>query len=56
MTNVPFSVFVMEMNIAHFEAMVKLDMDEEKRSVVEQLLANAKQDLARRRDQKTAVD
>jgi hypothetical protein len=55
MTNVPFSVFVMEMNIAHFEAMLKLDMDEEKRSVVEQLLAKSKQDLARRRDQKTAV-
>jgi hypothetical protein len=52
MTDVPFSVFVMEMNIAHFEAMLKLDMDEEKRSVVEQLLDKAKQDLARRRDQK----
>jgi hypothetical protein len=45
MMDVPFSVFVMEMNIAHFEAMLKLDMDGEQRLVVERLLVEAKHDL-----------
>jgi hypothetical protein len=46
MTNDPFSVFVMEMNVAHFQAMLKLDMDDAKRSVIEQLLDEAKSELA----------
>ena len=47
-----FSVFVIEMNIAHFQAILKLDMDSAKRSVVERLLAEAKLELVRA---KTAV-
>jgi hypothetical protein len=42
-----FSVFVIEMNIAHFQAMLKLDMDGAKRSVVERLLDEAKLELVR---------
>jgi hypothetical protein len=45
MIDVPFSVFVMEMNIAHFEAMLKLDMDDEQRLVVERLFVEAKHHL-----------
>ena len=41
-----FSVFVMEMNIAHFQAMLKRDIDEETRSIVERLLAEAEHHLA----------
>jgi hypothetical protein len=45
MMDVPFSVFVTEMNIAHYKAMLKLDMDDAKRSVVERLLDEAKHNL-----------
>ena len=36
---------IIRMNIAHFKAMLKLDMNDEKRSLIEQLLAEAKKDL-----------
>ena len=45
MTDGSFSVFVLEMDIAHFQAMLKLDMDDEKRTVVERLLEEAKLEL-----------
>jgi hypothetical protein len=35
-----------QMSIAHYGAMLKLGMDDEKRSFVEQLPAEAKRDLA----------
>ena len=37
---------IIQMNIAHYQAMLKLDMDGAKRSVIEKLLAKAKEDLA----------
>ena len=37
---------IIQMNIAHYEALLKLDMDDGRRSVVERLLAEAKDDLA----------
>ena len=37
--------FIIRMNIAHYNAMLKLDMNDEKRSVIEGLLAEAKKDL-----------
>jgi len=43
MTEDPFFI---QMNIAHYGAMLKLGMDDEKRSLVERLLAEAKRDLA----------
>ena len=42
MTEVPT---IIRMNIAHYNAMLKLDMNDEKRSVIEGLLAEAKKDL-----------
>ena len=36
-TNSSLSVFVLEMNIARFQAMLKLDMDGRKRAVIERL-------------------
>lgn len=38
-------IFIIQRNIARYEAMLKLDMDAKKRSVVEGLLAEAKADL-----------
>jgi hypothetical protein len=37
---------IIRMNIAHYEAMLKLDIGDEKRSIAERLLAEAKRDLA----------
>ena len=37
---------IIQMNIAHYEALLKLDIDGEKRSVVERLLAEARENLA----------
>jgi hypothetical protein len=37
---------IIQMNIAHYGAMLKLGMGDEKRSFVERLLAEAKRDLA----------
>jgi hypothetical protein len=37
---------IIQMNIAHYGAMLKLDLGDEKRSIVERLLAEAKRDLA----------
>jgi hypothetical protein len=45
MTNQPFSVFVIEMDIARYQAMLKLDMDNRKRAIIERLLSQAKHDL-----------
>jgi len=39
--------FIIKMNISHYGALLKLDMDEARRSVIEGLLAEAKTDLAR---------
>jgi hypothetical protein len=39
-------LFIINGNIAHYEAMLKLDIDDEKRLTVERLLAEAKADLA----------
>ena len=38
--------FIIRMNIAHYGALLKLDLGDEKRSVVKRLLAEAKRDLA----------
>lgn len=37
--------FIIRLNIAHYRAMLKLDMDGEKRRVIERLLAEAKGNL-----------
>jgi hypothetical protein len=37
---------IIRMNIAHYEAMLKLDMNNDKRSVVQRLLVQAKESLA----------
>jgi hypothetical protein len=37
---------IIRMNIAHYGALLKLDLDDDKRSIVERLLAEAKRDLA----------
>ncbi|HEY0525359.1 MAG TPA: hypothetical protein VGD08_18345 [Stellaceae bacterium] len=37
---------IIRMNIAHYGALLKRDLGDEKRSVVERLLAEAKRDLA----------
>ena len=34
--------YIVKLNIAHYQAMLKLDIDIERRSVVERLLAEAK--------------
>jgi hypothetical protein len=47
MTDGSLSVFVQEMNIARFQAMLKLDIDDEKRTVVERLLQEAKLELVK---------
>jgi hypothetical protein len=39
------NIFIIQTNIARYEAMLTLDMDGKKRSVVEQLLAEARADL-----------
>jgi hypothetical protein len=39
-------IIIIQMNIAHYGAMLKLGMGDEKRSFVERLLAEAKRDLA----------
>ena len=36
---------IIQMNIAHYGAMLKLDMDDENRAILEQLLAEAEQNL-----------
>ncbi len=38
--------FIIELNIAHYQAMLKLDIDDEKRSTIERLLAEADDVLA----------
>lgn len=38
--------FIIQMNIARYRELLELDVDEEKRSVVERLLAEAEQTLA----------
>ena len=37
--------FIIKMNIAHYRAMLKLDMDDKKRSAVKRLLAEASANL-----------
>lgn len=39
--------FIIKLNIAQYQAMLKLDIDDEKRSTVARLLAEAEQALAR---------
>ena len=38
--------FIIQLNIDHYQAMLKLDLDDGKRSIVERLLADAGADLA----------
>jgi hypothetical protein len=38
--------FIIKLNIAHYQAMLKLDIDGEKRSTVERLLTEAEDVLA----------
>jgi hypothetical protein len=38
--------YIIKTNIAHYQAMLRLDIDDEKRSAVERLLAEAKDVLA----------
>lgn len=40
------SRFVLEMNIAHYEAALKLDLTDKRRAAIERLLSQAKKDLA----------
>ncbi len=35
-------LYIIKLNIAHWEAMLRLDIDDEKRFIVEQLLGEAK--------------
>ena len=49
MKNHRSSVFVIEMNIARFQSMLKPDMDGAKRSVIERLLDETKLELVRAR-------
>ncbi len=44
--------YIIQTNIAHFRAMLKLDMDHEKRRTIERLLAEAQGDLALERELK----
>jgi hypothetical protein len=39
-------LYIIKLNIAHFQTMLKLDIDDEKRSAVERLLAEAEEVLA----------
>lgn len=39
--------FIIKLNVAHYQAMLKRDIDDEKRSTVARLLAEAEQALAR---------
>jgi hypothetical protein len=38
--------YIIKVNIAHYQAMLKLDIDEEKRSTVQRLVAEAEEVLA----------
>ena len=38
--------FIIKVNIAHYQAMLKLHIDDEKRSMVERLLAEAEEAMA----------
>jgi hypothetical protein len=38
--------YIIKLNIAHYQAMLKLDIDDEKRSVIARLLAEAEDVLA----------
>ncbi len=38
--------FIIKLNIAHYQAMLRLDIDDEKRSAVARLLAEAEEVLA----------
>jgi hypothetical protein len=38
--------FIIKLSIAHYQAMLKLDIDDERRSTVTQLLAEAEEVLA----------
>lgn len=37
--------FIIRTNITHYRAMLKLDMDEKKRAIIERLLAKTEEDL-----------
>jgi hypothetical protein len=39
--------YIIRINIAHYRALLKLDMNDGKRSIVERLLAESRADLAR---------
>jgi hypothetical protein len=56
MTDGSLSVFVQEMNIARFRAMLKLDIDDEKRTVVERLLKEAKLELVQTKERSRSIE
>jgi hypothetical protein len=45
-------LFVIQMNVDHYRALLKLEMKDDKRSVIERLLAEAKADLAQAAERK----
>ena len=47
---------IVEMNVAHYRALLKLDMPDERRSAVKRLLAQALEDMCRRRSPGAAAD
>jgi hypothetical protein len=49
MTEDPFTI---QLNIDHYRAHLKLDMDDGKRSIIERLLAEARTDLVEAMEQK----
>jgi len=48
-------LFIIRLNIAHYEAQLKLDMDDGKRSVVSRLLAEAQENLVLTTDFKIEI-
>lgn len=47
--------YIIKTNIAHYEAMLKLDIDDHKRSVIQKLLAEARFTLALAPEQRDPV-
>ncbi len=45
--------FIIEMNITHYRELLKLDIDDQKRSVVERLLAEVESNLVLAKEMRT---
>jgi hypothetical protein len=50
---VPKEPIILQMNISHYSALLELDLDDEKRAIVQRLLAEAEQNLALARRRRT---